>query len=509
MTKTKLLFIGYFLFFLSCNSPTEKNTENTAIVAGTSKITGRIITPDGQSRDSLTATITVLHPISGENVRHYIQTGQLGQFTLDFDMETASSLLGLYTSVNPAAALIIKTKNNDSTHIEIAYNSSRAITNIEVTPVMNPYDMKHSMEVLNKMIDFRPDSSNWEYPQLYDKSTDEFLDRANRTVISRLDQFVDQDEFFSNEFKGFMAKDFRLFFYTGQVFDYEGEMVRNYRNITQDRVGKPEIQKIDRSYFRFLKDFNLNDPQYLHTFTFTEFQNLILQNEVLALPAIGERDIGSWLADVKIILADLVGFDDGPYYDILAANAYGRQLNERVEPLTETQKQHISQYWKNGEIAKILFRKNQQVIKLDKMKSPVVVNDITNVPEDQVIETIVSKYKDKVVFIDLWATWCVPCLEAIKQFRDSKGDLRDKDVVFVYLTNGSSPRKLWEEKIQGIGDEHYYLTDLQWKYMMEHFGFEAIPSYLIYNKEGTLTNKFTSFPGNETVKMMLNNCISK
>src|SRR5690554_1059577 len=143
MTKTKLLFIGYFLFFLSCNSPTEKNTENTAIVAGTSKITGRIITPDGQSRDSLTATITVLHPISGENVRHYIQTGQLGQFTLDFDMETASSLLGLYTSVNPAAALIIKSKNNDSSHIEIAYNSSRVITNIEVTPAMNPYDMKH------------------------------------------------------------------------------------------------------------------------------------------------------------------------------------------------------------------------------------------------------------------------------------------------------------------------------------------------------------------------------
>ena len=223
----------------------------------------------------------------------------------------------------------------------------------------------------------------------------------------------------------------------------------------------PEIQSIDRSYFRFLKDFKLNDPQYLHTFTFPEFQNLILQNEVLGLPAIGESDISSWLASVKAILADLVGFDEGPYYAILAANAYGRQLNEQLEPLSEKQKEHITNYWKNGEIAKILFRKNQQVIELDKVKSPLVVNDISSVPEDKVMETIVSKYKDKVVFIDLWATWCAPCLEAIKQFRGTKGDFRDKDVVFVYLTNGSSPQKLWEEKIKGIGDEHYYLTDAQ------------------------------------------------
>src|SRR5690606_36567098 len=130
-----------------------------------------------------------------------------------------------------------------------------------------------------------------------------------------------------------IAKDYRLFLYTGHVFDYEAEMKRNYRNATQDIVGEPEIQKIDRSYFRFLKDFNLNDPQYLHTFTFAEFQNLILQNEVLDLPKIGDNDIPSWLASVKAILADLIGFDEGPYYDILAANAYAHQLNEEIKPL--------------------------------------------------------------------------------------------------------------------------------------------------------------------------------
>ncbi|MFC7526667.1 TlpA family protein disulfide reductase [Parapedobacter sp. GCM10030251] len=503
MIKIKLLFACSLLFFLSCNPATEKNTGGTAIVAGKSKITGRIITPDGQNKDSITVTITVQHPISGENVRHQVLADQSGKFSLDFDMETETSLFGLYTSVNHHKVLYVKSINNDSTQINIAYDSDLSIKNAAVTPAMNQYDMRQSMEVLNKMIEYRPERPDLVYPRLYDKSTDEFLDKARSTVSKRLAQFVDHDELFSKEFKGFIAKDFRLFLYTGQVFDYEAEMKRNYRNATQDRVGKPEIQMIDRSYFRFLKDFDLNDPQYLHTFTFAEFQNLILQNEVLGLPVIGESDIPSWLASVKAILADLVGFDDGPYYDILAANAYGRQLNEQVEPLTEKQKEHITQYWKDGEIAKILFRKNQQVIELDKVKSPVVVNDVSTVTEDKVMETIVSKYKDKVVFIDLWATWCAPCLEAIKQFRVTKGYFRDKDVVFVYLTNGSSPRKLWEEKINGIGSEHYYLTNAQWEYMMDHFGFEGIPSYLLYNTEGVLINKFTAFPGNEVVKEMI------
>lgn len=92
----------------------------------------------------------------------------------------------------------------------------------------------------------------------------------------------------------------------------------------------------------------------------------------------------------------------------------------------------------------------------------------------------------------------------MQRFKSTKNEFQDKNVVFVYVTNSSSPRKLWEEKIKGIGNEHYYLTDSQWKYVMSHFEFDAIPSYLLYNKEGVLINKFTTFPENEKVKQMIN-----
>ena len=486
-------------FLLVCKQSVGMETD-TQIKAGHAKITGKIISPSDTNIDGISVLITVSHPISGEYVKYKALADRSGKFSIEADVETTISVIGFSTSLNPEKLLFVKLINGVTTNIDIAYNTNLDFKNIDVTPDMPKNDMTESMEVMNEMIAHR---SGRAPEPLYNKSIGYYLNFA-KTILSERLAILKNDTLLSAERKGLLSRDFHLFLYSGHIFPYEEEMIRNYRNINGDDNEKDNIQKIDRSYFRFLKDFNLNDPQYLHCFTFPEFQKTILQNEILGLPVIGESDIPSWLAKIKAILSDLVGFDDGPYYDILAANAYARQLNEEVKPLTEKQQENITSYWKDGEIAKILFRKNQQVVELDKFKSPAVVHDISSVPEDKVVETIVSKYQNKVIIIDLWATWCAPCLDAMQQFKNTKNEFRDKDVVFVYLTNGSSPQKLWEEKIKGIGDEHYYLTAVQWKYVMDHFGLEYIPSYLLFSKEGKLAHKITAFPGNEEMKKKIN-----
>jgi thiol-disulfide isomerase/thioredoxin len=518
MTKIiKLSFFGILslLFLFSCKQSVNKVTDTTkleasptTIIAGTAKLTGSITSPNDTSKDSIYVNVFVPHPISGETVQRKALVDQLGKFSVDVDVETAMSLIGITTSLNPYQPLYVKLTSDGITNLVIAYNADFHIEKVDVTPAnITQPDMIRSLEFIPKMSSSRnyrgPDRSNRGPEPMHNKSPDYFLNHVKTLIPKRL-EILNNDTLISEEMKVVLAKDFRLKMYVTHVFDYEEEMMLNYKNTSDNKNSKPDIQKIDRSYYRFLKDFNLNDPQYLHVYTFSEFQKEILQNEILGLPEIAESDIPSWLASVKVILSDLVGFDNGPYYDILAANAYARQLNEEARPLTEKQKEHIADYWKNGEIAKILFRKNQQVVELDKFNSPAVVIDISSVTGNKVIETIVAKHKNKVIFIDLWATWCGPCLKAMSGFRSTKGDFRDKDVAFVYLTNASSPRKRWEEKIKGIGSEHYYLTDAQWEYTMNQFEFEGIPSYLLYNKEGVLINKFTAFPGNGEVKEMIN-----
>lgn len=498
MIKIKLIFLCCIAFFLSCNQTIGMDTSTTNVVAGTSKITGKIIIPDDIRENDIQVKFKIPLLISGQYSTYDCLVDQSGEFSLDFDVETDTTFVLLYTDLNFNKVFMVEAVNGGVTNLDITYDSQLDVKNVEVNPSLSKPEITRIVDVLNKMMSY-----NKSFIPLYDKSLDEFLDYTKSVVSEKSEIIVDKDSLLSKEVKRIISEEYRLYHYLYSVFEYEDYMKNNYRNTTSDTVGKPTIQKIERTYFSFLKDFNFNDPHVQQRFAFPEMQKTILQNEVLGLPPIGESDIPSWLARVKVILADLVGFEDGLYYDILAANAYSQQLNEQVKPLTEKQKAHITHYWKEGEIAKILFRNNEQVVELDKVKSPVVVNDVSTVAQDKIIENIVSKYKGKVIFIDLWATWCGPCLEAMNQFSDTKGQFKDKNVVFVYITNGSSPQKLWEAKIQGIGNDHYYLSKDQWYYMMNHFGFEAIPSYVLYSKEGTLVKKFTGFPGNEKVKEMI------
>lgn len=500
--KLHLYGILCFLFLLTANSVFGIGIDTPLIKAGTAKLTGTITMPDGIKKDSIFVNISIPYPISGEQGRYKVLVNPSGKFAIDVKVEMFSSFVGFYTSVDPYQTLLVKLTSDSVTHIDISYSSANSISNIQVKPTMNKNDVIEGIALIGKMIEFRPNRA----PKvLYDKSTDDFLNHAKTSIAERL-TIVDNEPSISKELKELLSKDFRLFMYSGHVFDYEGEMMLNYRN-TGDTSKKPNIQKIDRSYFRFLRNFRLHDPQYTLAFSFPEFQKQILQNETLAIPQIGESDIPTWLVSVKAILSDLLGFNDGLYYDILAANAYARQLNEEVKPLTAKQKENITNYWNKGEIAKILFRKNEQVLEFDKFKSPTVVNDVSAVPANKVMETIIAKYPNKVVLIDLWATWCAPCLDAMQEFRTTKNELKAKDIVFVYLTNSSSPQKLWEEKIKGIGSEHYYLNNEQWKYMMNHFELEYIPSYLLYNKKGVLSTKFSAFPGSEKVKNLINSLL--
>ncbi|MEJ8800513.1 TlpA family protein disulfide reductase [Pontibacter sp. H249] len=508
MMKTNLLGIISLMFLLACNQPVSRVTDTTAIeagttniVAGTATLTGSITIPNDTSKDSIYVNVFIPHPITGGYGQYKALVDQSGKFSVDVDVETAVSLIALNSSLNPYKPLYAKLTSGGVTNLDITYTSDFEVENIDITPAnMTQHDMIQGLAFIPKMSSGRRDKA----PEpLYNKSTNYFLNHT-KTVLSERLEILNKDTLLSKELKEVLSKDFLLNMYVEHVFDYDKEMIENYGNITGDRSNKPDLQKIDRTYYRFLKEFKLNDPQYLQAFEFSNFQKEILQNEIIGLPEIAESDIPSWLASVKVILSDLVGFNHDPYYDVLAANAYARQLTEEVRPLTEKQKEHIRDYWKNGEIAKILFRKNQQVVELDKFKSPAVVIDISSVSADKVIETIVAKHKNKVVLIDLWATWCGPCLKAMNEFRSTKGEFHDKDVVFVYLTDTSSPRERWEEKIKGIGSEHYYLTDAQWEYTMNQFEFEAIPAYLLYNKEGVLINKFTAFPGKDEVKGMIN-----
>ena len=110
---------------------------------------------------------------------------------------------------------------------------------------------------------------------------------------------------------------------------------------------------------------------------------------------------------------------------------------------------------------------------------------LDDVAPENILQTILDKYKGKAVLIDIWATWCGPCRQGHKYMKPLKQELKGKNIRFVYITSPTSPLKIWQEMLKDIDGDH------------------CIPTYAIYNTKGEQTFKNVGFPGNDTIRKEL------
>jgi thiol-disulfide isomerase/thioredoxin len=122
---------------------------------------------------------------------------------------------------------------------------------------------------------------------------------------------------------------------------------------------------------------------------------------------------------------------------------------------------------------------------------------------DKLFESIIKKYRGKVIYVDFWATWCGPCLSGIEKIKPLKEELAGKDVVFLYITNPSSPEAEYKKRIPDIKGEHVKVTTDEWNYLTEKFNIFGIPHYALVGKKGNLVNARLMHMENDALKQRL------
>ena len=123
-----------------------------------------------------------------------------------------------------------------------------------------------------------------------------------------------------------------------------------------------------------------------------------------------------------------------------------------------------------------------------------------DVAPENILQTILDKYKGKTVVIDIWATWCGPCRAGHQAMKPMKEEMKGKNIQFVYITSSTSPLSTWQEMIKEIDGDHYYLTKEQYSYILEKYESNGIPTYAIYDAKGEQTFKTIGFSGVEVFK---------
>ena len=136
-------------------------------------------------------------------------------------------------------------------------------------------------------------------------------------------------------------------------------------------------------------------------------------------------------------------------------------------------------------------------------KESIFFKKFDDVKPENILQTILDRYKGKAVLIDMWATWCGPCRAGHKAMAPMKEQMKGQNVQFVYITSPSSPMSTWQEMIKEIDGDHYYLTPEQYSYILAKYESSGIPTYAVYNTQGEQTYKVIGFPGNEEIRKRL------
>ena len=192
--------------------------------------------------------------------------------------------------------------------------------------------------------------------------------------------------------------------------------------------------------------------------------------------------------------------------DLLKSEIYSRRIISELSPFSNAELEEVLHTINDSLAKKYLVYENERIIKKlenNKNATGYVLNETPNTEADKVFDAIISKYKGKVVFVDFWATWCAPCLSGIKKMVPLKEELENEDIVFLFITDQSSPEETYNNMIPTIKGEHYRVSTDEWNYLKIKFKISGIPHYSIVNKEGKVVENNIRLGSNEDYKRVL------
>ena len=200
----------------------------------------------------------------------------------------------------------------------------------------------------------------------------------------------------------------------------------------------------------------------------------------------------------------LLGGEQGVIQDAIRGNYYSVILSQDT-PLTEKELKSLSQL-ENASIRNYFQKKNErlkQTLEERKRNKQFIFQETTAKESEKFLAEITKKYAGQVILIDFWGTWCGPCRQAIKNFKENHEKLSQKGLVTIYVTDELSPEADWKNMAAGMPGVHYRIEETLSNKIFSQYGLTGWPSYLIIDKNGHLIYKKTAFREDELVETIL------
>jgi thiol-disulfide isomerase/thioredoxin len=200
------------------------------------------------------------------------------------------------------------------------------------------------------------------------------------------------------------------------------------------------------------------------------------------------------MIDLKAKLIDSV-YQDPVLRDIAKGQLLCSRFVERRLPLNQTCMDVLSEI-QLPTIRNAIMTRNDKLLALQQAEVEDIASlhpssDVEGLTDGEaILRKILEPYKGRIVYLDIWGTWCGPCKEKLSESDYVKQQLKEFDIVYLYLAN-RSPEESWKNvikqyKLTGDNCVHYNLPTAQQRAVEEFLHVDAFPTYKLIDKQGNI-----------------------
>ena len=125
-----------------------------------------------------------------------------------------------------------------------------------------------------------------------------------------------------------------------------------------------------------------------------------------------------------------------------------------------------------------------------------------NYPDIEGNEISLTSFKGKLVYVDVWATWCGPCKAEIPSLQKLETDYHGKDITFMSVSVDTD-KEAWQKMVaeKELGGVQLWADG--WSKITKDYAIFGIPRFLLFDAKGNVISTNAPRPSSDEIRELL------